>query len=383
MNQLKRTPDFFKFSFYKVSLTEVPIGIDVVPIRTPPPYYAEMSFIADTYKSSTLDFYNKQRVAFLKETGAATTTCFDFNDFYARIIMNINSDLVLSRALHIATELRPTDPRIKLDVVTLLGKLKHYDRPLFNLMKAYSVAIMCDVCQRNSKKLHGATTDGIILKGRCKNITFPMKSQYPLKLEWTGKFYYGHYNKYVGRSSAKIIIKGFVGHSKLVLGLQKYVRCLFLLLLKKKTTAWKVLEKAAKLLRHTLTPSDFYVTNCSTTHRARKPVEYLYNELCQDRNLVYYDQKYNNRIRSQLDKNESLKPYDIIHVNACFGLDVDRYIELFTQKTKEVLCFCKKVTGLKRFNYYYRHLSKIIQTEITSRLDTKGDVVIPGAIWKC
>lgn len=109
-----------------------------------PKYFEEMSYIANSYTVKTKEYFDKQRVAFLMNGKPKNVTCYDFDNFYARIAIALNVDSVISDVLQVATNARTIDNNIKGDVVSLIGISKHYDLPFFNIVKFYSVAVMLD-----------------------------------------------------------------------------------------------------------------------------------------------------------------------------------------------------------------------------------------------
>lgn len=375
--------------------------------RCKPPLYDEMKFIAKTYiDEKAMHFYDSQRVVFLNESMLTSSPqrlkCFDFSNFYANVLLFLNADVVISRILTILKICRSCCGLIKQDIVSLTGNCKHFDQSLYNRMKFFSVAIMTNLCQRNSDVVVGATTDGLLLNTtNASEIPHLIGSEdlkkfefyFPYKLELEGCFYFCKQrttNCYVCTTDDErcvISMKGFVGREKKINLFDRLLSYLLKALLRVKRR--KSQKCVTKVLFQTInafflkrvSPSDFIVQNVSRRTKML-PRDFIYNELCQERDLVYYDSRFDDRIKNKNDSNTSIISNGLLNVNACFGLDAAAYMRTFDKKISVFLRFCKSTLQVTDIKQHKKTLISLVDKKLNECLNTNGNVVMPGAIWR-
>ena len=153
---------------------------------------SRIALIANTYDSETSNFYKKQAVVFfaavLKDVRTIPFSIFDFKNFYANVFINFDDDDFIIRVLTEMINLRDSVPGLKPWIVSLIGKMKHYDPNRYSRIKNLSVAIVLNTINQNCDIVCGATTDGIMIDMSriydLENITFAYPAGFPVNLEF-------------------------------------------------------------------------------------------------------------------------------------------------------------------------------------------------------
>ena len=146
------------------------------------------SLFLNTSNERTHKYYNNQAVVYLecKKKNVPFAT-FDFTNFYANIAINFQIDDFITKVLLNMIKMRKYCVEIKSWIVTLIGKMKHYDTARYTRLKKLSVAIILSTINKNSN-VCGATTDGILINltevKDIHNIKFDYPAGFPVKLEF-------------------------------------------------------------------------------------------------------------------------------------------------------------------------------------------------------
>ena len=353
-----------------------------------------------SYHKSTINnlknsiWFDKGRVSILIQSNnkPKTVTTFDFSNFYSKVILNEDIDTHLARTLTLMLDFRKIVPDIKLNIVSLIGLSRHYDFRVFNLTKEASVAKCLSTIELNpNKKLASVCTDSITFLGEKKRIKVDHK--YNIKREsLLNKFvYYISENSYFGWDKIKkqFIVRGVVGNDYPLILRNFIARIIHSVCLKIEKNKGDVFKAISRTLWNSKN-KDFVFEHRKNAKSLFYPAEYVYQEMCQDRYLVYADMlsdpNRNIFVGRVHDNPQFLNKFfsdGLCHVNCVFALDIDRFIDLFI--TKSETAFRMLLTCFPKRKTYLLNLHHIIVIEINRFFkerfgNPQKGCVIPGAL---
>lgn len=357
-----------------------------------PRHYSAIKYISKIYDENVNSVYFKKQAVVFKSDGSSTTEhnvkYFDAVSFYSSVLIHNKGfdDDHLLQTFRLLNEFKRTSPRVKQTIVSLIGKCKHYNKRLYNLLKQYSVAYMLHVINMNrrDKCLLAVTTDGIMFKD-CKSLILrkpaiikSIRFKVESKFAWIAM---QNPNCYVGydKTTSRLIIKGFVSRSPSnnPTFFQTFIEMLFKHLIYSNNPN-KNLHVFRQLLRG-LERRDYVIMNPKPVTRY-KPCDYFHNDLCQNVAVVFLERDENSSVLKYENIDQKSFNPSLMHVNCVYKVSWIRYYMALSRLIEKAIlfyntCFAKNNRcGLS----LKMRLNRIAYEEIKLKWSKQGQSVIPG-----
>lgn len=326
------------------------------------------------------------------------TTTFDYSNFYASCLMNRLSKLSpnLSNICRWLTKRRVTNPECKREIVRLLGNLKHRDEYAFNVMKTESVNVMLKTLELNDdKSVVSVCTDSVTFDGRVDRIILPYPESFSIKMETRlkpGTCFYQGPTCYFGLNELnddRLVLKGIVRRESSPPIIREFIETVVREEIVNSRREFNTMEM---LIRPDWKEYLFHERPDNRTKFY--PGEMAYQDSAHDTALCYANMRDNPANRKILSNQQNVNwrdsavvhkffPGGLVHVNAVFSLDMDKYEATLNTKLEAAFKLLLRAYPKRRpsLRHDYGVLKRKLKRTFFVLTELQKGACVPGALF--